>query len=171
MSSLVYIYIDEALFTSFVDIFQAHALNPTEIQRALVQCKEQNQSILEKACLAVENAAKDGGVYPEVLFMVARQWYMLYTESVGNEATNDNNHHNVNLQFAAAAVAGGINENHANINAAAHVQPSMPMCNMAASNGHHNITMLPFPHGLGPPLIPANVAPPNLGLISAGIDF
>jgi hypothetical protein len=34
--------------------------------------------MLEKACLTVETAAKGGGVYPEVLFDVARQWLSLY---------------------------------------------------------------------------------------------
>lgn len=38
--------------------------------------------MLEKACLAVEEAAKGGGVYPEVLFEVAHQWYWLYEQSV-----------------------------------------------------------------------------------------
>lgn len=52
----------------------AHALNPNEIQRALLQCKEQSAAVLERACLAVESAAKGGGVYPEVLFDVARRW-------------------------------------------------------------------------------------------------
>uniref|UniRef100_A0AAQ4PIA4 Zinc finger, SWIM-type containing 8 n=1 Tax=Gasterosteus aculeatus aculeatus TaxID=481459 RepID=A0AAQ4PIA4_GASAC len=61
----------------------AHALNPNEIQRALVQCKEQDNMMLEKACMAVEEAAKGGGVYPEVLFEVAHQWYWLYEQSVG----------------------------------------------------------------------------------------
>ncbi|XP_044276091.1 zinc finger SWIM domain-containing protein 8 isoform X2 [Varanus komodoensis] len=61
----------------------AHALNPNEIQRALVQCKEQDNPMLEKACLAVEEAAKGGGVYPEVLFEVAHQWYWLYEQTVG----------------------------------------------------------------------------------------
>ncbi|XP_072534423.1 zinc finger SWIM domain-containing protein 8 isoform X1 [Salminus brasiliensis] len=78
----------------------AHALNPNEIQRALVQCKEQGPDelcvhlcqqrvqpkdnvMLEKACMAVEEAAKGGGVYPEVLFEVAHQWYWLYEQTVG----------------------------------------------------------------------------------------
>lgn len=39
--------------------------------------------MLEKACMAVEEAAKGGGVYPEVLFEVAHQWYWLYEQSVG----------------------------------------------------------------------------------------
>ncbi|ODM95377.1 Zinc finger SWIM domain-containing protein 8 [Orchesella cincta] len=56
----------------------AHALNPNEIHRAILQCKEQSDGMLEKACLTVESAAKGGGVYPEVLFDVARQWYSLY---------------------------------------------------------------------------------------------
>jgi hypothetical protein len=41
---------------------QAQALNPSEVQRALFQCKEQSRDMLEKACLAVESAAKGGGV-------------------------------------------------------------------------------------------------------------
>uniref|UniRef100_A0A8D0A6N1 Zinc finger, SWIM-type containing 8 n=1 Tax=Sander lucioperca TaxID=283035 RepID=A0A8D0A6N1_SANLU len=41
----------------------AHALNPNEIQRALVQCKEQDNAMLEKACMAVEEAAKVGKPY------------------------------------------------------------------------------------------------------------
>ncbi|XP_072484221.1 zinc finger SWIM domain-containing protein 8 isoform X1 [Notamacropus eugenii] len=65
----------------------AHALNPNEIQRALVQCKEQDNLMLEKACMAVEEAAKGGGVYPEVLFEVAHQWFWLYEQTVGGSAT------------------------------------------------------------------------------------
>lgn len=34
--------------------------------------------MLEKSCMTVETAAKGGGVYPEVLFDVARQWFSLY---------------------------------------------------------------------------------------------
>uniref|UniRef100_A0A6I8PCA2 Zinc finger SWIM-type containing 8 n=1 Tax=Ornithorhynchus anatinus TaxID=9258 RepID=A0A6I8PCA2_ORNAN len=64
----------------------AHALNPNEIQRALVQCKEQDNLMLEKACMAVEEAAKGGGVYPEVLFEVAHQWFWLYEQTVGGMA-------------------------------------------------------------------------------------
>ena len=44
----------------------------------LSQCKEQSDSMLEKACITVENTAKGGGVYPEVLFQVAKYWYELY---------------------------------------------------------------------------------------------
>ncbi|KRT86467.1 hypothetical protein AMK59_1153, partial [Oryctes borbonicus] len=56
----------------------AHALNPNEITRAILQCKEQSDIMLEHACLTVESAAKGGGVYPEVLFQVAKYWYELY---------------------------------------------------------------------------------------------
>ena len=34
--------------------------------------------MLEKACCAVEKAANGGGVYPEVMFEVARHWYHLF---------------------------------------------------------------------------------------------
>ncbi|CRK90648.1 CLUMA_CG004349, isoform A [Clunio marinus] len=56
----------------------AAALNPNEIQRAILQCKEQSDQMLERACITVEKAAKGGGVYPEVLFQVAKYWYELY---------------------------------------------------------------------------------------------
>uniref|UniRef100_H2Y5Y4 ZSWIM8 TPR repeats domain-containing protein n=1 Tax=Ciona savignyi TaxID=51511 RepID=H2Y5Y4_CIOSA len=56
----------------------AHALNPNEIQRALLQCREQGAPMLEKACHAVEQAGRGGGVYPEVLFDVARQWEWIH---------------------------------------------------------------------------------------------
>jgi len=53
----------------------AHALNPQEISRALLQCKEQSSDMLQRACLSVENTAKEGGggVCPEVLFDVAKR--------------------------------------------------------------------------------------------------
>lgn len=60
------------------------ALNPNEIQRAILQCKEQSDQMLERACITVENAAKGGGVYPEVLFQVAHYWYELYLRNTPN---------------------------------------------------------------------------------------
>lgn len=65
------------------------ALNPNEIQRAILQCKEQSDQMLERACLTVENAAKGGGVYPEVLFQVARYWYELYLKNAPGGAEHD----------------------------------------------------------------------------------
>lgn len=67
----------------------AHALNPSEVQRALFQCKDQSGEMLEKACSAVENAAKGGGVYPEVLFDVARRWYELSEEAAQRRGVGD----------------------------------------------------------------------------------
>ena len=42
--------------------------------------------MLEEACLAVEGAAKGGGVYPEVLFSVANYWYELYEARTRHQA-------------------------------------------------------------------------------------
>ncbi|CAG9559710.1 unnamed protein product [Danaus chrysippus] len=63
----------------------AHALNYNEIQRAVLQCKEQSDAMLERACLTVEAAAKGGGVYPEVLYTVARYWHELYLRQATEE--------------------------------------------------------------------------------------
>lgn len=78
----------------------AAALNPTEIQRAILQCKEQSDQMLERACITVEKAAKGGGVYPEVLFQVAKYWYELYLRNTpGGELDTEEQHDffNVNL--------------------------------------------------------------------------
>ncbi|CAK9300615.1 unnamed protein product [Gordionus sp. m RMFG-2023] len=55
-----------------------HALSITETQRALIQCKEQNNEMLIKGCLTVENIARNFHVSPEVLFEVAKHWYSLH---------------------------------------------------------------------------------------------
>ncbi len=70
---------------------QAHALNPNDIARAIMQCKEHSDMMLEKACLAVEEAARGGGVYPEVMFSVAKHWYELWKKRApggGEDNTN-----------------------------------------------------------------------------------
>ncbi|KAJ6216279.1 hypothetical protein RDWZM_007436 [Blomia tropicalis] len=73
----------------------AHALTPINIQIALNQCKEQSNTMLERACLVVEQAAQGGGVHPEVLFKIAKIWHELYkaevkeTERQTNENQND----------------------------------------------------------------------------------
>ena len=59
----------------------AHTLNPGYIRSSLTQCKEQGSELLEQACKAVESAADGGGVYPEVLFEVAKLWEYLYEET------------------------------------------------------------------------------------------
>ena len=58
----------------------AAALNQSEIQRGIQQCKEESEWMLEKACEAVEKAARSGGVFPEVMFEVAKHWYELYNK-------------------------------------------------------------------------------------------
>lgn len=73
---------------------QSQALNPSEVQRALFQCKEQSKEMLEKACSAVESAAKGGGVYPEVLFHVAKRWYELSEEAANQSTSSDYQHRN-----------------------------------------------------------------------------
>ncbi|KAM3726124.1 Zinc finger SWIM domain-containing protein [Dirofilaria immitis] len=60
---------------------KAYALTAAESQKALHQCKEQSSEMLEKACRAVEQAAEKDGVYPEVLFKVARHWFDLFVDS------------------------------------------------------------------------------------------
>lgn len=84
----------------------AHALNPNEIAKAILQCKEQSDLQLEKACLAVEEAARGGGVYPEVMFTVARHWYELWKKRAPGTRQEENaapRPHN--LAAAAGAVA------------------------------------------------------------------
>ena len=62
-------------------------LKPNEIQRAIQQCKEDSRprsrpeepSMLEKACINVENASREGrDIHHDVMFEVARHWYSLY---------------------------------------------------------------------------------------------
>ncbi|VDN02747.1 unnamed protein product [Thelazia callipaeda] len=60
---------------------KAYALTAAESQKALHQCKEHSSEMLEKACRAVEQAAEKDGVYPEVLFKVARHWFDLFLKS------------------------------------------------------------------------------------------
>lgn len=74
----------------------AQALNPSEIHRAILQCKESSDAMLQEACLAVEVAAKGGGVCPEVLFHVARKWYELFEACSGenNEGRSNRDHRN-----------------------------------------------------------------------------
>ena len=57
-------------------------MNESEIQRGIQQCKEESDSLLEKACEAVEKAARGGGVHPDVMFKVAKHWYDLYNKNL-----------------------------------------------------------------------------------------
>uniref|UniRef100_A0A0K2TKH9 SWIM-type domain-containing protein n=1 Tax=Lepeophtheirus salmonis TaxID=72036 RepID=A0A0K2TKH9_LEPSM len=77
----------------------ASALKVTEIQRAICQCQQQSQDMLERACLAVEKAATGGGVYPEVLFEVAKHWFSLWEKSIPNQ-----HHEQQSLQISQHSV-------------------------------------------------------------------
>lgn len=89
----------------------AAALNPNEIQRAILQCKEQSDRMLERACLTVENAAKGGGVYPEVLFQVARYWYELYLRNTpGGEMEPNEQHDYFNVNIMSLMDSGDIQQ-------------------------------------------------------------
>ena len=65
-------------------LHMATTLNPVEIQRALSQCREEDPQLLDQACQAVESAARGGGVYPEVLFDVAKHWFHLHERNQAN---------------------------------------------------------------------------------------
>ena len=62
-------------------LHMATTLNPVEIQRALSQCRDEDSQLLDQACQAVESAARGGGVYPEVLFDVAKHWFYLHEKN------------------------------------------------------------------------------------------
>ena len=62
---------------------QADALNTDEIKSALIQCRDCSEVKMIQACLAIESAAKNGSVNPEVLFEVARKWNELHEERIG----------------------------------------------------------------------------------------
>ena len=68
-------------------LHMATTLNPGEIQRALSQCREEDVQLLEQGCQAVESAARGGGVYPEVLFEVAKHWYHLHEKNQTNNSS------------------------------------------------------------------------------------
>ncbi|RNA04312.1 zinc finger SWIM domain-containing 8 [Brachionus plicatilis] len=68
----------------------AHLMNLTEIQRALLQCKEQNKEMLQRACVVCENAVKDANSTSllEILFSIARKWDELYLEEEKKNETS-----------------------------------------------------------------------------------
>ena len=68
-------------------LHMATTLNPGEIQRVLSQCREEDPQLLDQACQAVESAARGGGVYPEVLFDVAKHWFHLHERNQTSSGT------------------------------------------------------------------------------------
>nr|XP_023026588.1 zinc finger SWIM domain-containing protein 8-like [Leptinotarsa decemlineata] len=137
----------------------AHALNPNEIQRAILQCKEQSEEMLEHACHTVENAAKGGGVYPEVLFQVAKYWYELYIRHTpGGEQLMDSE-----MAHDTIMDPHGANANNNNLMVIdIHFQHAAPPVGMYV--GHYNYVHHPHPHqpqiSYGGPLHPLHQAPP-----------
>ncbi|KAJ8948389.1 hypothetical protein NQ314_008429 [Rhamnusium bicolor] len=149
----------------------SHALNPNEIQRAILQCKEQSDDMLEHACLTVENAAKGGGVYPEVLFQVAKYWYELYIRHTpGGEQLIDNEMPHDPLMDAHGALVALIEPpgppegpppaTPVVVTTAPPYTHAAPPVGMYVS--HYNF--VPHPHhpqmGYGGPLHPLHQAPP-----------
>ena len=62
----------------------AQMMSLTEIQRALIQSKEQSNEMLQRACVTVEHAVKDANNsnLVEILFTVAKRWNDLFVESM-----------------------------------------------------------------------------------------
>ncbi|XP_054722766.1 zinc finger SWIM domain-containing protein 8-like [Uloborus diversus] len=141
----------------------AHALNPNEIQRALLQCKEQpGPEMLERACLAVESAAKGGGVYPEVLFDVARRWYELYEESL------DDNHHCGSGSQLQDAHPNGVDPPTTTSSSVGGTETMLPPCeHLLAAPGplHLEGAVIPSVQVLPPQLSYALAAYPNYGYV------
>ncbi|XP_046360327.1 zinc finger SWIM domain-containing protein 8 homolog isoform X2 [Haliotis rufescens] len=134
----------------------AHALNPTEVQRALFQCKEQSQEMLEKACLAVETAAEGGGVFPEVLFDVARHWHEL-----SEEAAQKSSSEAVDVCASAARTVRVEPENQAPVAVPVVAAPVQPVANNPDRNSPSAHPVLPYNHN--PPQSQANAtASPQL---------
>ena len=69
---------------AFSSLRYAHLMNLNEIQRALMQCKEQSSEMLQRACTKVEHAVKDasGSNLLEILFTVAKKWDELFVKNI-----------------------------------------------------------------------------------------
>ncbi|XP_050394140.1 zinc finger SWIM domain-containing protein 8 [Patella vulgata] len=124
----------------------AHALNPTEVSRALFQCKEQSREMLERACLAVETAAKGGGVFPEVLFDVAKHWYKVSEDVAQSTDVSETNNHL--LQQA---------ELDNNVGGTAVIQP--PLCNTPDRNSPATHHVLPYCEAPPQNQVPVSASP------------
>ena len=77
--------VEKAAKLALACLSMSHTLNPGYIRSALAQCKEQGSELLKEACIAVETAARGGGVYPEVLFEIAKHWEYLYEQTQPEE--------------------------------------------------------------------------------------
>lgn len=145
----------------------AHALNPNEIQRAILQCKEQSDDMLEHACLTVETAAKGGGVYPEVLFQVAKYWYELYMRHTpGGEQIMDNDLNHDALLDPHGSLVGLIEQNlepppppPQQQSVVVTAAPPLPPQPYAAPVGMY-YNFVPHPISYGGPIHPLHQPPP-----------
>lgn len=117
----------EAALLALSVLPKAFALTAVESQKALNQCKEQSSKLLAEACLAVEKAAEKDGVYPEVLFKVARHWYSLYLEVKAKQPLD---------AFSNVQEISQINQPHYNL---LYYPPPNCMVMMPASSQPHQI--------------------------------
>lgn len=109
--------------------------------------------MLERACLTVENAAKGGGVYPEVLFQVARYWYELYLKNSPpgeHEHDADPTHMDHNMQLSSLM-------EHHELQIPAQQQHQQPPVNVMPSNSGQ-VVVTTAPPG-GPPPFQQALAP------------
>lgn len=67
------------------------SLNPVEVTQTISMCREQETDMLERACISLENASRHGGVQPELLFQVAREWEYLQKEKLKRESVESPN--------------------------------------------------------------------------------
>lgn len=56
-------------------------LSTLDITQSIALCKDQEKDMLERACSSVENAGRHGGIQPELLFHIAKEWHYLHEEN------------------------------------------------------------------------------------------
>ncbi|XP_047136494.1 zinc finger SWIM domain-containing protein 8 isoform X1 [Hydra vulgaris] len=70
---------------------RSQSLNQRDINLTITMCREQSEEMLERACSSVESAGRHGGIQPELLFRIAREWHYLHEEKRKREGTNESN--------------------------------------------------------------------------------
>ena len=102
------------------------SLNAVEVTQVISMCREQQDAeMLERACSTLENASRQGGVQPELLFQVAREWDYLHEEKLKNETPN--------------TPAGNNRNNNSSNNAERVNSPRSPSKNQRNISGSHNM--------------------------------
>ena len=120
----------------------SHTLNPGEIQQAINLCKEQDVELLERACASVEASSRNGGILPEILFYVARQWQHIHEMLV-----DDSNHKSKSVKPSI------MEKQYADIAAISKKEPACS--NLRPSHQKFNKSSLLMAH-------PVNVLNPNI---------